>query len=91
MQTVKTIRLKKRPSEEASLAQASAPDAVPSVPAAPLGLEPISAAKPKVSGKTYLVFAFMAIAAMLFCLAIIGMQYTEWSLYKADPSVWPVK
>lgn len=95
MTTLKTIKLKRAPSAEPM--QAAPPpiasaDAAPSVsiPPPPPGLEPVSS-KPKVSGKSYMIFAIFAIVATLFCLAIIGMQYTELSFYKADPSVWPVK
>lgn len=96
MTTLKTIKLKKAPAAEPmqaateTVASAEVAPSVP-VPLPPPGLEPASAARPKVSSKSYLVFAMLAIAATLFCLAVIGMQYSELSFYKADPSVWPVK
>lgn len=96
MTTLKTIKLKKAPSAEpmrAATAPVATAEDAPSVlvPSPPLGLEPVSAAKPRGSSKSYRVFVMLAIAATLFCLAVIGMQYTEMSFYKADPSVWPVK
>lgn len=94
----KTIKLKRSPTSEpaspepaeAAVQATSVPEA-PNPPAAPAGLEPSAAAGPMASSKSYLVFALLSIAATLFCLAIIGMQAVEWSFYKADPSVWPVK
>lgn len=95
----KTIKLKRPPTSEpappepaeAATQAAPEPEAPAAAVAAPAGLEPTAAAGPKVSSKSYMVFALLSIAATLFCLAVIGMQAAEWSFYKADPSVWPVK
>jgi hypothetical protein len=89
MTTMRTIKLKKITSAETLPDPATAPLAA-TASAPPPGLEP-SSATPKASGRSYLIYALLAIAATLFCIAIIGMQYTEWSFYKADPSLWPVK
>ncbi len=91
MATMRTVKLKKTSAEsqETIPVPANAPVAATVAPPPP-GLEP-SSATTKASGKSYLVYALLAVAATLFCIAIIGMQYTEWSFYKADPSVWPVK
>ena len=93
MTTLKTIKLKRMPPAEPIQAATSPEASTETAPpvSAPPGLQPVSSAKPMVSGKSYLIFALLAIAATLFCLAIVGMQYTELSFYKADPSVWPVK
>jgi hypothetical protein len=96
MTTLKTIKLKRAPSAEpmqaspTPIATAETSPSAPSVPPPPPGLEPVSS-KPKASSKSYTAFAILAIVATLFCLAIIGMQYTELSFYKADPSVWSAK
>jgi hypothetical protein len=93
MSTIKTIKLKKMSAAETQEAiplpveNPAAPE-TPTPASAPLGLEPASS-RPRVSGKSYLVYALMAIAATLFCAAIVGMQVKEHSFYKADPSVWP--
>lgn len=95
MPTIKTIKLKKvsfGESQETIPVPADAPVAAEAAPSAPPppGLEPASS-RPKVSGRSFMLYALFAVAATVFCLAIIGMQYTEWSFFKADPSVWPVK
>lgn len=94
----KTIKLKRAPTSEPvspepaeAAAQAAPEPEAAKTPAAPAGLEASAAAGPRASSKSYLAFALLSIAATLFCLAILGMQAAEWSFYKADPSVWPVK
>lgn len=94
MAIAKTIRLKKAPGTEAETTQAAPPPAgttpVTAATSAPTGLEPASAA-PKAAAKSYLAYALMGIAVTVFCLAILGLQAAEWTFYKTDPSVWPVK
>ncbi len=99
MSVTKTIKLKRptagpvtpEPSEPAAASAETAPETEPAVPAAPAGLEASASTGPKVSSKSYLIFALLGLAATIFCIAIIGMQASEWMFYKADPSVWPVK
>ena len=95
MTTMKTIKLKRTPVEADTMQLAAQPgeSAVPTPPAlpAPLGLESAATAGHRVPAKSYLMFGLMAIAATLFCIAIIGLQAGEWSYFKADPSVWPLK
>jgi len=94
MAVSKTIRLKKAPGTEAETTQAATPPAettaAPAATAAPTGLEPASAG-PKVASTSYLAYALMGIAVTVFCLAILALQAAEWTFYKTDPSVWPVK
>ncbi len=91
MATIKTIRLRKNPAEEAVSPvpeSAGKPAAAPAPQAAPLGLEPVGAA-PAAGGGSYTWFAILGIIATLAMLAVIGLQYAEISYFKASPSVWP--
>lgn len=95
-----TIR-KKRPAAEATVSEATALDATvaeattdapPAPMAMPLGLEPeATAVSGGGSAKHYTVFAILGIAATLCVMVLVALQFMEFSFYKADPSVWPVK
>ena len=94
MATLNTIKLKRTPAAE-SLQSTEAPAAPVESPVAATteseNLGSISSDVPRVSGKAYKAFAIMGIVAVLFCLAVIGMQYTEWSFYKSNPTIWPLQ
>ena len=55
---------------------------------------PVAAAAPApamagaISAKSYLPYAIAAGVVVAFFLIIMGLQYSELSLYQADPSVW---
>lgn len=96
MAVAKTIKLKKIASEETESAPleptSSAQAGATSGSAAPAGLGPVSvAASAGASSASYRVYAILGIVATLFCLAIIGMQFSEMSFYTAEPSMWPLK
>lgn len=85
-----TIR-KKRPEAEATPADAT-PDAPPGLTTEPSAAEPEAvAAAGGVSAKRYTVFAILGLVATFCIIALLVMQFIEFSSYKADPSVWPVK
>jgi hypothetical protein len=94
MTTVRTIKLKRSPLaadtvpeniQEVSPATetgTATPESTPEESATPL------VAKATVSGKSYLWFVVMASLATIGILVIMGLQYSEWTFYGADPSVW---
>lgn len=55
-------------------------------PAAPVAA--VAAAPKTVPGKSTVWFMLIALFAALGLLIILGLQYSEMSFYKADPSVW---
>ena len=96
MTTVRTIKLKRNPQpsdtvpddipdtmpvQETSKASAESPAATN---AEPVETHPVSRA----SSKSYTAFVILALLAAIGIMAIIGLQYSELSFYKAEPSVW---
>lgn len=101
MTTVRTIKLKRNPqtlqepASASSESDASAPsDQAPAPaaqPAAVASAAPVAAAGSQVSAKSYLPYVIAASVVALFFLIIMGLQYSEMSLYQAEPSVWVKK
>ena len=96
MTTVRTIKLKRNPqasqevSPSSSPTNASTPGGAPQPEAAPVAA-PLVASGPQVSAKSYLPYVISASVVVLFFLIIMGLQYSEMSLYQAEPSVWVKK
>jgi hypothetical protein len=95
MTTVRTIKLKRNPqisqepSSTALPTEASTPGAPQ--PEAAQAAAPLVASGPQVSAKSYMPYVICASVVVLFFLIIMGLQYSEMSLYQADPSVWVKK
>jgi len=104
MTTVRTIKLKRVPqgmSEQVTLNAPSAESAAAS-PAGGAAAQATPAASPEVattpvpkiasgatvSGKSYLPYTLAASFVVVIFLVIMGLQYSEMSLYQAEPSVW---
>jgi len=100
MTTVRTIKLKRIPqgTTEAVSLNAPAPEAAPegsdtqatsaAQPATPSAPAPQVVAGANVSGKSYLPYTIAASVVVVLFLVIMGIQYSEISLYQAEPSVW---
>ncbi|MEI6564858.1 MAG: hypothetical protein WCO42_11195 [bacterium] len=103
MSVVRTIKLKRNPQASgggpAGLNDLSAPEttgndgSAPDQGSAPApALHSSAAAIPTavatVSRKSSVWFMLIAACAVIGLLTIMGLQYSEWSFYKADPSVW---
>jgi len=72
------------PAEEAST-QAATTDGSATSPLS-AGLPDVQGAS--VSGRSYLPYMIAAAVVVVVFLVIMGLQYSEMSLYQADPSVW---
>jgi len=95
MTTVRTIKLKRNLQVSQELSPSSSPT-VASTPGAPQpeaapAAAPLIASGPQVSAKSYLPYVISASVVVLFFLIIMGLQYSEMSLYQAEPSVWVKK
>lgn len=102
MVTVRTIKLKRNSqaygdsggsgnlaSPEVSETGAPPPNATPSAEQPPsLAQEPAPAKASPVSGKSTMWFMLIALFAAISLLAILGLQYSEMSFFKIEPSVW---
>jgi hypothetical protein len=72
------------PAEEgATQATTATPSPAPAAASAPA-----PAMAGAISAKSYLPYAIAAGVVVAFFLIIMGLQYSEMSLYQADPSVW---
>ena len=100
MTTVRTIKLKRNPqgsSEPVSLTESAPAEATQAEPTAVSDAPVVAAmpgrvtAGPVVSKKAYLPYVIAASLIVIACLVIMGLQYSEMSLYKAPPSVWAQK
>lgn len=90
MTTVRTIKLKRSPQVSETAPEIPQDDAPASemASAAPEETSAPVVVKATVSGKSYLWFVIMASLATIGILVIMGLQYSEWSFYGAEPSVW---
>ena len=99
MTTVRTIKLKRSPQiadtvpedvaegtpvPEAGMTEAESSDVVQ----ASMASIHAHTDAPMASTKSYLWFMVMALLAVIGIGVIIGLQYSEWTFYGADPSVW---
>ena len=84
MTTVRTIKLK-RSNTGPDQGSANTPGAT-SAPAADAAAQPAEGAT--LSRKSYLPYTLAASVVVILILVIMGLQYSEMSLYKAAPSVW---
>lgn len=87
MTTVRTIKLKRTSSDFAA-----APATEAGAGTTPQAIEPgpaiaVTAAK-GASGKSYMPYMVAALLVVIIFLAIMGLQYSEFSFYQAEPSVW---
>ena len=57
-------------------------------PALAAAAAPTPALVGAISAKSYMPYAIAAGVVVVFFLIIMGLQYSEMSLYQADPSVW---
>lgn len=90
MTTIKTLRLKTAPTQAPQPAAEAAPEAPPPQTAPP-GLEAGSGAAMVTAGKSRKALLWLTLGVIGCAVAIIALQYTEFSFYSAPPSVWPLK
>lgn len=94
MTTIKTIKLKRASvgGEPAAEANPGA-EPQPSVPsqASPAPVPAAPAAKGGGSAKSYMPYMLFALLVVILFAVIMGLQYSEFAFYQAEPSVWVKK
>ena len=103
MTTVRTIKLKRSSQAygdsagSGNLSSPMAPDPVPiqestpqtsDAPGTPPSSEPEAIAYKTVPGKSTVWFMLIALFSVIGLVTILGLQYSEMSFFKIDPSVW---
>ena len=95
MTTIKTIKLKRATVESEAAPAETAPVAASeaAIPAS-MSRAPAPAAAAAQGGgsaKSYMPYMIFALLVVILFAVIMGLQYSEFSFYEAEPSVWVKK